>query len=254
MTGSRGSRHDRSRARVPVYLLTKELVFPPPEGASREGVVAIAGDLSPERLLLAYAQGIFPWPSEGMPLLWFSPDPRFVLDPRRAHVGRSLRKRVRAGGFEVRCDTAFGEVIRGCRRAYRPGQHGTWITRDMIRGYEALHELGYAHSVECWIEGRLAGGLYGVSLGRAFFGESMYAEEDDASKLAFATLLGNLVHWGFDLVDCQVRTEHLARFGAEDWPRARFLDALRASLETPTRRGAWALELAPEAALARLAG
>lgn len=237
---------------MPVYLLSDELVFPPPEGASREGVVAIGGDLSPERLLLAYAQGIFPWPSEGMPLLWFSPDPRFVLDPRRAHVPRSLAKRIRRGGFEIRCDSAFVEVIEGCRRAYRPGQHGTWITREMVRGYARLHALGYAHSIECWIDGALAGGLYGISLGRAFFGESMYAEVPDASKLAFATLLGNLVRWGFDLVDCQVRTEHLERFGAVDQRRKAFLAALRRSLEAGTRKGPWRFELDPRAALEEL--
>lgn len=239
---------------VPVYLLTKDLLFPPPEGASREGVVAIGGDLSPERLLLAYGQGIFPWPSEGMPLLWFSPDPRFVLDPRRAHVGRSLRKRIKRGGIEVRCDTAFGDVIGGCERAYRPGQQGTWITPEMIGGYTRLHELGYAHSIECWIDGALAGGLYGVSLGGGFFGESMFAEAEDASKIAFATLLGNLVHWGFDFVDCQVHTEHLERFGAEEWPRKKFLRALRASLECETRRGKWTFDLDPLAAIARIAG
>jgi leucyl/phenylalanyl-tRNA--protein transferase len=240
------------RSRVPVYLLTKELVFPPPEGASREGVVAIGGDLSAERLLLAYAQGIFPWPSEGMPLLWFSPDPRFVLEPSKAHIGRSLKKRVRRGGFEIRCDTAFREVMLGCQRSYRPGQDGTWITREMIRGYETLYERGYAHSIECWMDGALTGGLYGVSLGHTFFGESMFADESDASKLAFMTLLGNLVHWGFDLVDCQVRTEHLERFGAGDWSRKRFLAALRSSLEAPTRHGAWTFELDPSEALAKL--
>src|SRR5687768_7872935 len=139
-----------------------------------------------------------------MPLLWFSPDPRFVLELSHVHIARSLRKRVRRGGFEIRCDTAFEQVIRGCKRAHRPGQDGTWITSEMIRGYAALFARGYAHSIECWIDDELAGGLYGVSLGRAFFGESMFAKEPDASKLAFTTLLGNLVHWGFDLVDCQV--------------------------------------------------
>lgn len=237
---------------MPVYLLTKDLIFPPPEGASREGVVAVGGDLSPERLLLAYAQGIFPWPSEGMPLLWFSPDPRFVLDPRHAHVARSLRKRAKKGGFEIRCDTAFREVMLGCQRAYRPGQSGTWITDEMIDGYVKLHALGYAHSIECWMDERLVGGLYGVSLGRAFFGESMFAEVPDASKLAFATLLGNLVHWGFELVDCQVRTEHLARFGAIDVRRRAFLASLRKALEAPTRKGPWRFELDPIAAIERL--
>jgi leucyl/phenylalanyl-tRNA--protein transferase len=238
---------------VPVYLLSQDLVFPPPEGASREGVVAIGGDLSPERLLLAYAQGIFPWPTEGMPLLWFSPDPRFVLPPTQAHLGRSLRKRIRRGGFEIRCDTAFEAVMRACQRAYRPGQHGTWITDELIAGYVRLHRLGYAHSIECWMGGDLTGGLYGVSLGGAFFGESMFAEAPDASKLAFATLLGNLASWGFDLVDCQVHTEHLERFGAEHWPRRRFLAALRTSLELPTRKGKWTLDLDASAAAARLA-
>jgi leucyl/phenylalanyl-tRNA--protein transferase len=239
---------------MPVYRLTHKLVFPPPECASREGLVAIGGDLSCERLLLAYSQGIFPWPTEGLPLLWYSPDPRYVIDPRRAHVPRSLRKRIRRGGFEIRCDTAFAEVIARCRSAERPGQDGTWITPDMERAYVSLHERGYAHSVECWIDGRLAGGLYGVSLGRAFFGESMYAEAPDASKVAFVTLLGNLVHWDFAMVDCQVHTEHLERFGAEAWPRRRFLDALRTALAAPTRTGRWRFELDPVAALARVPG
>lgn len=237
---------------MPVYVLTDELVFPPPERASREGLVAIGGDLRPERLLLAYAQGIFPWPSEGMPLLWFSPDPRFVLEPARAHVPRSLRKRIRRGGFEVRCDTAFDDVILGCREVRRPGQRGTWITPDVVAGYQRLFELGYAHSIETWFGDRLVGGLYGVSLGRAFFGESMFATEADASKIAFVTLLGNLVHWGFDLVDCQVHTEHLERFGAEDWARRRFLERLRRSLTHASRQGRWSFELDPVAALEKL--
>lgn len=237
---------------MPVYLLNKELVFPPPEGASREGVVAVGGDLTAERLLLAYAQGIFPWPADGMPLLWFSPDPRFVLDLAHAHVPRSLRKRARKGGFEIRTDTAFTEVMAGCQRAYRPGQHGTWITDEMIEGYSHLHALGYAHSIECWVEGTLVGGLYGISLGRAFFGESMFAEAADASKLAFATLLGNLVHWGFDFVDCQVHTDHLERFGADNVRRKAFLARLRKALEAETRKGAWRFELDPVEAMDRL--
>jgi leucyl/phenylalanyl-tRNA--protein transferase len=238
---------------MPVYLLTDELVFPPPERASREGVVAIGGDARPERLLLAYAQGIFPWPAEGMPLLWFSPDPRFVLIPRDAHVGRTLRKRVRRGDFEVRFDTSFRAVIEACAEAPRPGQDGTWITDSLVAGYCALHERGFAHSIEAWRGGRLVGGLYGVSLGRAFFGESMFAREDDASKVAFAVLLAHLVHWDFHFVDCQVHTEHLERFGAVDWPRTRFLRLLRHALTFETRVGPWTTELAPDDALARLA-
>jgi leucyl/phenylalanyl-tRNA--protein transferase len=239
---------------MPVYRLTRRLAFPPPEHATREGLVAVGGDASPERLLLAYAQGIFPWPSPGEPLLWFSPDPRFVLVPARAHLPRSLRKRVRGGGFEVRLDTRFVDVMRGCAAQPRPGQDGTWITEELVEGFAALHARGLAHSVETYRDGELVGGLYGVSLGRAFFGESMFARAPDASKVAFAILLGQLVSWDFALVDCQVRTAHLARFGAEDWPRDRFLSALRDALAGPTRVGRWELEITPDQALAALPG
>ncbi len=238
---------------MPVYLLTDDMIFPPPEGASREGVVAVGGDAKPERLLLAYGLGIFPWPSEGMPLMWFSPNPRFVLVPKDAHVGRTLRKRVKRGDFEVRFDTAFRAVIDACAESPRPGQDGTWITKALIEGYCALHERGFAHSIEAWRDGKLVGGLYGVSLGRAFFGESMFARESDASKVAFAVLLGHLVHWNFHFVDCQVRTEHLERFGAEDWPRTRFLRLLRHALTFETRVGAWKTELTHDEAVALLA-
>jgi leucyl/phenylalanyl-tRNA---protein transferase len=234
---------------MPIYMLTDELRFPPPEGASAEGIVAVGGDFRPERLLLGYAQGIFPWPSEGLPLLWFSPDPRFVLDPRQAHVPRSLAKRMRKQPFEVRFDTAFPRVIRACAEARRPGQRGTWIIDELIDGYEVLHELGFAHSIEAWREGELVGGLYGVGLGRMFFGESMFAAEADASKVAFTMLLAQLVRWRFELVDCQVHTEHLERFGAEEWPRKRFLEVLRSAVPEDTRRGKWTLEVTTEEAL-----
>lgn len=238
---------------MPVYLLTDELIFPPPEGASPEGVVAIGGDFAPERLLLAYSQGIFPWPTEGFPLLWFSPDPRFVLLPREARVSRSLRRSIRRDTYRVTCDLAFGEVIRECAEQPRPGQSGTWITDELVLGFEGLHARGFAHSVEAWHGDTLVGGVYGVSLGGVFYGESMFAHAPDASKVAFVTLLGNLDAWGFALVDCQVYTDHLARFGAEKWPRARFLAALHAALERPTRRGPWTLPLSPAAALEQLA-
>jgi leucyl/phenylalanyl-tRNA--protein transferase len=237
---------------VPAYLLGEELVFPPPEGATREGVVAIGGDLRPERILLGYSQGIFPWPSPGLPLLWFSPHPRWVIEPEKTHVARSLRKRMRKADYEVRCDTAFDAVIRACSAAPRPGQDGTWITDEMITAYGTLHRQGFAHSIECWMQGQLVGGLYGVSLGRAFFGESMFAVAPDASKIAFATLCGNLAHWGFSIVDCQVKTEHLARFGAVAWPRKKFLTSLRTALEAETRKGPWQFELTPLVALGRL--
>jgi leucyl/phenylalanyl-tRNA--protein transferase len=238
--------------RMPVYLLTDELRFPPPEGASPEGIVAIGGDFRPERLLLGYAQGIFPWPSEGLPLLWFSPDPRFVLEPQQAHLPRSLRKQMRREPYQVRFDTAFSDVIRGCAEARRPGQRGTWITDELVAGYEALFALGFAHSVEAWDGEQLVGGLYGVGLGRVFFGESMFARAPDASKIAFAMLMAQLRSWGASLVDCQVYTEHLARFGAEDWPRELFLSHLREALSHDTRRGRWQLDLSTEQALTLL--
>lgn len=230
---------------MPVYVLTEDLVFPPPEGASREGVVAVGGDTSPQRLILAYSQGIFPWPHRDLPLLWFSPDPRFVIGFDRVHIGRSLRKRVRAAELDVRSDTAFEQVLEACARAPRPGQDGTWINQDIRRGFMALHRLGLAHSIEAFVDGELVGGLYGVALGKSFCGESMFSLAPDASKVATVALLGNLHHWGFHFVDCQVYTEHLARFGAEEWPRTRFLHALRKAVAEPTRRGPWELELAP---------
>lgn len=226
---------------MPIYLLDPEdpQSFPPPERADASGLLAVGGDLSPERLLTAYSQGIFPWYSEGQPLLWHSPNPRFVLQPDKLHVGRSLRKTMKAGTYEVRWDTAFEDVIAACSETPRPGQSGTWITDAMREAYVTLHELGFAHSVEAWADGELKGGLYGVSLGAAFFGESMFAHAPDASKVAFAASVERLKAWGFHFIDCQVETEHLARFGAEHWPRKRFLGALAEALQVPTRRGPW---------------
>ena len=216
--------------------------FPDPRLADESGLLAVGGDLRPSRLLNAYALGIFPWYSEGQPILWHSPNPRFVLDPERFHLPRSLGKTMRRGEFEVRFDTAFERVIRACARTPRPGQNGTWITRAMERAYVELHRQGYAHSVEAFREDELCGGVYGVSLGSAFFGESMFAHAPDASKVAFAALVERLKGWGFSLIDCQQETEHLARFGAEPWPRERFLEALDRALEAPTRTGSWTLQ------------
>jgi leucyl/phenylalanyl-tRNA--protein transferase len=223
---------------VPVFKLSQRLWFPPVELAE-DGLLAVGGDLSPERLLLAYQSGIFPWYEEGLPILWHSPDPRMVLDVQELHVPRSLRKAMRRGPYELRLDTAFGAVMAACALAPRPGQDGTWITADMIEAYEVLHAQGLAHSAEAWRDGVLVGGLYGVALGAMFFGESMFAEAEDASKIAFAALVEQLVRWGFTHVDCQVYTEHLARFGAGEWPRSRYLKVLRAALTKPTRRGVW---------------
>lgn len=199
----------------------------------------MGGDLSPRRLLAAYSRGIFPWYSEGQPILWHSPDPRFVLLPSELHVPKSLKKMMKRGPYRVRYDTAFARVIQGCATSFRPGQDGTWITPEMKRAYAELHRLGYAHSAEAWLEGELVGGLYGVSLGSAFFGESMYAIAPDASKVTFATLVEKLRGWGFTLIDAQVETEHLARFGAQQWPRKKFLEALEDALKAPTHHGPW---------------
>lgn len=227
---------------MPVYRLADAIAFPPPEGADASGLVAVGGDLSPERLLAAYSAGIFPWPLVERPLLWFSPDPRMVLRPRELVVSKSLRKTLRRGVFEVRLDTAFERVVRRCAEIPRRGEAGTWITDDMADAYARLHELGFAHSAEAWQDGALVGGLYGVSLGASFFGESMFADRADASKAAFAVLAEQLAAWRFDLIDCQVHTDHLARFGAREWSRKRFLTALRRSLEAPTRQGHWKLD------------
>jgi leucyl/phenylalanyl-tRNA---protein transferase len=225
-----------------IFRLDHRLVFPPPDLAEESGILAVGGDLREDRLILAYSSGIFPWPHDGLPLLWHSPDPRTVLVPKEIHVGRSLAKAMRRGTYEVKLDTAFDAVIEGCAGVDRPGQGGTWITGEMIEAYRRLHRRGLAHSAEAWQGGALQGGLYGVSLGGAFFGESMFARAPDASKVAFATLVRQLDRWDFDFVDCQVHTHHLERFGAAEWPRRRFLAALRLALKKPTRVGAWSLD------------
>jgi leucyl/phenylalanyl-tRNA--protein transferase len=219
----------------PVWLQPGQ-PFPDPAAASAEGLLALGGDLEEERLLDAYRRGIFPWYEAGQPILWWSPDPRYVLLPPELHVGRSLTQRVRSGRFEVRYDTVFPRVIRACANIRRKGEEGTWITSAMIQAYERLFELGYAHSIESWRDGILAGGLYGVSLGSAFFGESMFAHESDASKVAFVHLVEST---DFDLVDCQMQTDHLGRFGAREMPRSEFLRRLEVSLKAETRRGSW---------------
>jgi leucyl/phenylalanyl-tRNA--protein transferase len=230
---------------VPVYALGRPLAFPPPEDAEG-GLVAVGGDLSPERLLLAYRSGIFPWYEEGLPILWHSPDPRCVLPLDRLHVGRSLRRVIAKGTYEVRFDTSFERVIRACKVTPRPDQDGTWITSDMERAYVALFRLGYAHSVEAFdADGKLAGGLYGVSLGRVFFGESMFSLAPNASKVALVALAERVAKWGFRLIDAQVPTPHTVAMGAEEWPRATFLEVLKGELGHPTRKGRWTDDDAP---------
>jgi leucyl/phenylalanyl-tRNA--protein transferase len=225
---------------VPVYRLPRQIVFPDPREADADGLLAVGGDLHPQRILLAYAQGIFPWPhGEDWPLLWFSPDPRTVLLPAELHISRSLRKPLNQDRFEVRFDTAFQRVMQACAAIARRDQDSTWITPEMIEAYSVLHELGFAHSAEAWADGDLVGGLYGVSLGAAFFGESMFARRPNASKVAFVHLVQHLEAWAFHLVDCQMYTDHVARFGATEWPREQFLRALEQALHMPTRQGKW---------------
>jgi leucyl/phenylalanyl-tRNA--protein transferase len=236
---------------VPVYQLDKRIVFPPIEAADRSGLLAVGGDLRPERLLLAYASGIFPWYDEDLPILWHSPDPRFVLVPSELHVPKSLEKQLRRGVYEIRLDERFRDVMERCGKSKRPGQRGTWITHDMIEAYVKLHELGFAHSAEAYADGELVGGLYGVSLGGVYFGESMFTTAPDASKVAFVTLVRAMIGWGIELVDSQVHTEHLERFGAVHWPRERYKAELERLLDKPTLRGKWRLDGPPPAPAAR---
>ena len=223
---------------MPVYRLPDAVRFPPVDHAEKSGLLAVGGDLSPERLLTAYREGIFPWYADGEPILWWSPDPRFVLFPVELHVSRSMRQFLKKRTVRITFDRAFRKVISACRKP-RPGQNGTWITREMLEAYCALHDLGYAHSVEVWQETRLAGGLYGISLGRAFFGESMFSAIPNASKAALIKLVEHLGRRGFDLIDCQVETAHLAGLGARPIPRSEFGALLRRSLRHKTLRGNW---------------
>lgn len=224
---------------MPVFVLSEALKFPPPRLATPEGLLAVGGDLSRERLLLAYRMGIFPWYADDEPVLWWSPDPRLVLYPHEFHLSRSLEKVIRRGDFTVSMDQAFEAVIRECA-AVRSGEgEGTWIVPDMIRAYCDLHAMGVAHSVEAWSGPTLAGGLYGVSLGSGFFGESMFSRAANASKVALAALVTHLNAEGFAIVDCQVTTGHLQRMGAREIPRDLYLEELERCLQAPTRAGRW---------------
>ena len=225
--------------RLPLFLLDDRLVFPDPELA-REGLLAVGGDLRPERLLLGYRMGIFPWYHDGLPILWHSPDPRCVIPTDKVHVSRSLARVLRHAEYDVRYDTAFAKVIRACKDAPRSGQDGTWITDEMEDAYLKLHELGLAHSVESHFEGRLMGGLYGVSLGRMFFGESMFSLRSNASKVALVTLAQRLLAEGSRFIDAQVANPTTLSLGAEEWPRRLYLERLAEELTAaPTRRGSW---------------
>ena len=225
---------------MPIYLLGKPPVFPPPELATPEGIIAAGGDLSPQRLLNAYASGIFPWFSEGDPLLWWSPDPRMVLLPGDLHISASMKKLLKKSPFRLTYDSHFREVIESCGRPRRK-QRGTWITAQILDAYVRLHELGFAHSVEVWDlrDNRLVGGLYGVSLGKCFFGESMFHRVANASKYAFIAFSQSLFKAGFFMLDCQVPSPHLERLGCREMPRKEFLGLLNRGLQHKTRVGKW---------------
>lgn len=221
--------------------LTADVAFPPIEKALTEpnGLLAAGGDLSPQRLLAAYRRGIFPWYSPGEPLLWWSPNPRMVLFPDRIRITRSLAKTLRSADYTVRLDTAFDKVIAACSATPRAGQGGTWITAEMQDAYGRLHALGYAHSVETWREGKLIGGLYGIAIGQAFFGESMFSHATDASKIALAHLCLYLVTRGFGIIDCQMETTHLASLGARPIPRDDYLARVAALVDGVEAPGRW---------------
>lgn len=217
--------------------LSNTLSFPDPKVSTPEGIVAYGGDLSASRILRAYHLGIFPWYSPGDPILWWSPDPRLILELNEFKLFRSLRKKI--NHFEVRFDTAFSQVIRKCSQVPRRGQHGSWIVPEMIEAYESLHALGYAHSIETYQNGELVGGLYGVSIGKVFCGESMFALVSDASKVAFAVLIEKLKEWGYDFIDCQVPTEHLKSLGAKEIRREEFLRRLHKALKEEYTPSKW---------------
>jgi len=223
---------------MPVYRLREDLVFPPPDLAEENGLLAIGGDLSPARLLLAYSMGIFPWYNDVDPLLWWSPDPRCVLFPKDLHISRSLTKILRQKRFQVTFNRAFGEVITACSRVKRKEGEGTWITLEMLEAYQRLHRLGYAHSIEAWQDKQLVGGLYGVSLGRFFFGESMFHRASNASKVAFVTLVKTLQQQKFLLIDCQMPSQNLQSLGAVNLPRQTFLTLLQQGGLIPSARPA----------------
>ncbi len=213
--------------------------FPPVDTATEEGIVAVGGNLSPGMLLSAYRQGIFPWYSPGEPILWWSPDPRFILFPQDLHVSKSMRRVLKKDVFEIRFDTAFEEVIEACRTVPRPGQDGTWITDEVLEGYTRLHSLGYAHSVEAWQGDALVGGLYGIHLDRVFFGESMFSNEANASKAALVSLVDLAKSRGLSFIDCQYYTPHLESLGARNLPRKEFMRLLAEGLQGQSSPGSW---------------
>ena len=223
---------------MPIFALNEEIIFPPVILAELSGILAVGGDLSSERLIEAYSRGIFPWYSEGDPIIWWSPDPRFVLFPRELYISKTMRQVLRRNIFEITCDRDFRAVIQGCQGP-RKRERGTWITEEMMEAYIRLHVSGIAHSIEAWQGGELSGGLYGLSLGRCFFGESMFTRVTNASKAVFITLIMRLQELGFVIIDCQVYTAHLESLGARYIPRDEYIEILNEGLKYETMQGSW---------------
>lgn len=233
-------------------MLDDSYDFPGADEADEHGIIALGGDFCTERLINAYSSGIFPWPHRGLPILWFCPDPRFVLEPQHIVISRTLKKILRTTNLTIKADTNFLAVIKQCQAVHEKRQDGTWITNDMIDGYHALFQQGLAHSIEAYDQDLLVGGLYGVSLGTVFFGESMYFLAPNASKICLVTLVAHLIDWGFSLMDCQAYTEHLERFGAKAIARDNFLKLLQTNQHAPSKKGPWLLHMAPAVALERI--
>lgn len=226
---------------MPVFQLTEEILFPPVELAEPDGLLAIGGDLSPERILTAYSEGIFPWYGEGEPILWWSPAPRLVLFPEEYHPSKRLCRTVRQKVFSVTADKAFTSVVSSCSIQRSPNRSETWITGDMVEAYSILHDRGYAHSIECWQEGKLVGGLYGIALGQVFFGESMFSSVSNSSKVALFHLIQHSLQTGICIIDCQVKTEHLVSHGAREISRSCFLGHLKQHIQDLQPQKKWRL-------------
>lgn len=224
---------------MPLFRLSKNLEFPPAWLARADGLLCIGGDLSPDRLLLAYKEGIFPWFSREEPILWWSPDPRLVLFPKDIHVSKSLKKKIKKNIYQIKINQAFEQTITACSESRQNRQEGTWLVEEMIDAYVELNQLGFAHSIETWKDGELKGGLYGVCIGKSFFGESMFSSEADTSKLALVTLAKYLEQFNFDLIDCQVTTSHLLRMGAVEISRNHFLDIIKESVKKKADPTIW---------------
>lgn len=237
---------------MPKSLNQDPSYFPKIQDTDEHGIIAFGGDFRPERILHAYKRGIFPWPHEGLPILWFSPDPRFVLKPANLRVSSSLAKAVKKTDLTIVADKNFKAVITACQQSNRHDGGGTWITGEAIEGYTQLFEQGFAHSIEAYRDNILVGGLYGVSLGSMFFGESMFHDETNASKICFVILIAHLIRWRITTVDCQAYTDHLASFGAHNIPRREFLAILHEAMTHETRQGPWQFNLTPEDVLATL--